>query len=291
VTYSSYLELHRLTAEALQCPEFGLKMSRVASAETLGLTGFTMMQASTVGEAWETLARIYRAHDTFGSVQFETAGELVVMSYRLPHVDLPGSRGVFDVAAGISTNIMLQLCGPDWHPAVLGFPYNQPADLSVYDHLRAGRLVFNAPCYQLFFGADWAGMPVSSSNPAMRAALDQYFGDYEAARGRSTKEQVEDLIRTLLPLGNCNLEQVASMLSISPRGLQLRLTREHTTFQQTLDFVRMEIALHHLVCGDLQLTQLAMILGYSELSAFSRSFRRQSGMSPRQYQRAHPLPG
>ena len=70
---------------------------------------------------------------------------------------------------------------------------------------------------------------------------------------------------------------------MSDRSLQLQLAEEQCSFRELLEKVRREIATYHLRRGDLPLTQLALLLGYSELSAFSRSFRDWYGLSPRQW--------
>ena len=84
-------------------------------------------------------------------------------------------------------------------------------------------------------------------------------------------------------------QDVADTLSTSDRTLQARLESEHSSFRELLEKVRREIATYHLSRGDIQLTQLAMILGYSELSAFSRSFRRWYGVAPKRW--AHSQAG
>ena len=86
-----------------------------------------------------------------------------------------------------------------------------------------------------------------------------------------------------MPTGHCTLALVAQTLATAERTLQARLEAERSSFRELLEKVRREIATYHLSRGDMQLTQLAMILGYSELSAFSRSFRRWYGVSPRKW--------
>lgn len=291
VPYANYLRLHEITARTLDCPEFGLLMARVGSAETLGMTGFIMLQADTVEGAWRSLTQFYRAHDTFGSVEFEVQADRAMMAYRMPRTDLPGSRQAFDVAAGISTNIMRQLCGAAWHPLEIALPYSQPSQLEHHAFLQADKLSFEAPCCQMFFHRRWLQHPLAFSNPNLHDLLGQYFSAFQQGQKPRIADQVEEIVRGVLPLGTCALPQVASLLALSPRGLQARLAAEQTSFQRLLDGVRQEIAVHHLTVGDMQFTQLAMILGYSELSAFTRSFKRWFGVSPRQYLRRRPLPG
>jgi len=285
--YYSYLRLLALAAQELQCPHFGLEMTRSASAETLGITGFIMPQAPTVGGAWETLSRVYRAHDTLGTVSSHISGSRVSMSYALPATPNPGRRQAFDAAAGISCNIMRQLCGPEWRPLELAFPFSEPVDLSVYDHLQAGGLQFGHHRYELFYDPEWNSHRISYGIPEMHSVLSDYVHSPVTGGSLTARERTLTLIRGLLPLGDCNVKQVARMMNISVRTLQSQLERERTGFKQLLEDVRREIALYHLRQGDMQLTQLAMVLGYSELSAFTRSFRRWYGTSPRGWQKSN----
>ncbi|RLQ23150.1 helix-turn-helix domain-containing protein [Seongchinamella sediminis] len=77
----------------------------------------------------------------------------------------------------------------------------------------------------------------------------------------------------------------AASLATTPGTLQARLENEQCSFRDILQSVRREIATFHLRRGDMQLTQLALVLGYSKLSAFSRSFRSWYGESPRDWSR------
>ena len=77
------------------------------------------------------------------------------------------------------------------------------------------------------------------------------------------------------------------MLSLAPRTLQRRLQSRGTSFSKLLEDVRIETARRHLANSQLSLTQLAAILGYSDLSAFSRAFRRRIGKSPQQWQKSN----
>lgn len=84
-------------------------------------------------------------------------------------------------------------------------------------------------------------------------------------------------------LGIQSLEDVASNFNITPRSLQRRLKEESTNFQQIADQVRKSLALHYLEKGKYQLKEISYILGYNELSAFSRAFKRWTGKPPQQY--------
>ena len=280
--YASYLRLMHMAARATDTPHFGLLMARPSNAETLGTIGIIMTQAETVASAWETLAHFYSIHDTYGQASISHLPGSALISYGLPRNDQLGARQVLDVAAGITVNIMRRLCGPEFRARQMNFPYAQPSDLSVFADLPADEIGFGSAAMEMLVPAEYMQQPLQGRDSELRLALNDYMSAQGGQR-RSAVRQVEDMIRRLLPTGDCTLPRIAETLATTPRTLQARLEAEHSSFREILEQVRREIATFHLRRGDMQLTQLAMVLGYSELSAFSRSFRAWYGMSPRQW--------
>src|SRR5438552_2946211 len=73
---------------------------------------------------------------------------------------------------------------------------------------------------------------------------------------------------------------VARRLGLSVRTLQRRLGEERTVFKTLVEDVRRELALRYLADGRTRLTDVAFLVGYSELSAFGRAFHRWTGSTP-----------
>lgn len=290
IPYRSYLRLLDAAASGTGCPYFGLVMSHKLGTENMGVTGFVMTQAVNVGAAWASLQRFYHVHDTYGTVLLTDNGDTACIRYEIPRAGLPGERQSLDVAAGVSTNIHRMLCGHRSEIVTLHFPYPEPPDLAPYDFLKCRNIYFDKPGYAMFFPAEALQWQVTHSDPEMKEVLDNYLDSLESSSRHTTSRQVEKLIRGFLSTGDCTLPHIARFLSISVRTLQNRLEAEHSSFQLLQDQVRRELATHHLNRGDMQLTQLAYLLGYSELSAFSRSFKRWYGTSPRNWQRIQVLP-
>ena len=82
-----------------------------------------------------------------------------------------------------------------------------------------------------------------------------------------------------------SLDHVSSMFNMSPRSLQRRLQDEGSSFQEISDGVRREFALQHITNEKIQAKEIAYLLGYNGLSAFTRSFKRWTGSSPTEYRR------
>jgi len=95
--------------------------------------------------------------------------------------------------------------------------------------------------------------------------------------------KVRKLIDAQLECGRARAAVIAGQLDMSRQTLYKKLKDEDQTFAALLDQVRREHALVYLRDSDEALTTVAQRLGFSELSAFSRAFKRWMGESPAQY--------
>jgi AraC-like DNA-binding protein len=86
-------------------------------------------------------------------------------------------------------------------------------------------------------------------------------------------------------MGIPSLEDIAANFNTSVRNMQRKLREENVTYQQLADDVRKELALHYLQTSTHPLKEVSYMLGYNELSAFSRAFKRWTGHTPGGYQK------
>jgi AraC-like DNA-binding protein len=95
------------------------------------------------------------------------------------------------------------------------------------------------------------------------------------------------VLRTELLRGTCSANTVARFFSMHRRTLHRHLRMEGFAFRQVADEIRFEIACELLENTYMALSQVAAALQYSELSAFTRAFRRWSGQSPSAWRASH----
>ena len=89
------------------------------------------------------------------------------------------------------------------------------------------------------------------------------------------------LVVAALPSGDATLDRIARELATSPRTLRRRLAEDGETFESILSRTRHELALRYLERRDVSLAEIALLLGFSDQSAFQRAFRRWTGETPR----------
>ena len=113
----------------------------------------------------------------------------------------------------------------------------------------------------------------------LRVFCDAAASERKTAKG-TLRAAVEKEAERLLSHGKANVETVAKALALSVRTFQRRLGEHGVVFKTLVDQLRRELALQYLADGKADLTEIAFLVGYSELSAFDRAFRRWTGSTP-----------
>ena len=130
-----------------------------------------------------------------------------------------------------------------------------------------------------------SNLPVVNADPYLHRCLVKFCEEALARRKQllssSATVKVQNAISELLPHGQARLETVAAKLGMSTRTLSRQLTSEHSTFTKILDHMRSALAYRYLAERNLRISQVAWLLGYKEVSAFTHAFRRWTGKTPR----------
>jgi AraC-like DNA-binding protein len=98
----------------------------------------------------------------------------------------------------------------------------------------------------------------------------------------SFQANVENLIVPLLPHGKARAAEIAKRLGLSQRTFARRLSQDGLTFSDLLADLRQDLSRSYLADDDLSVSQIAWMLGYQEIGAFSHAFKRWTGRTPRQ---------
>ncbi len=130
--------------------------------------------------------------------------------------------------------------------------------------------------------------PFVTYNDELLAMLDpQLLKALEERRAQpSTSEQVKWVLKRLLAGARPEIAAVARELGLSDRTLQRRIVDEGTTFRQLLLEARQELAREYLNRPEIDVTEVAYLLGYEDANSFYRAFRTWEGTTPAQLRSA-----
>ncbi|MCB0480840.1 MAG: helix-turn-helix domain-containing protein [Flavobacteriales bacterium] len=123
--------------------------------------------------------------------------------------------------------------------------------------------------------------PIATADRSLLSHLVQYANDkiFKVQNGKRDSNKVSEIIMQHLP-DRVTVEEVATELNISPRTLQRKLKDENTSFRELLEQHTMEFAKSQLRKRRNSLSEIAYLLNYSDLSAFSRAFKNHYGFAP-----------
>lgn len=158
------------------------------------------------------------------------------------------------------------------------------------DHVRAYEEYFGCPVIfdqqdpGIRFGLQFLSLPLKNPDPQLIALLEQHAERLleQLPQQEECIEQVRKAISHALREGEPDVELISKRLNCSSRTLQRSLRRAGTSFRDELALVRRELATFYLRDPQLMIVDIALLLGYSEHSAFTRAYKSWTGRTPQE---------
>lgn len=283
IPYSLFLRLLDLSATQSKDPFFGIKLGLHQGITIFGPLLYLVRNAPTVGAALQEFRGYFHLHMGAAVVELERFDNLVQLSYHVLDGHQPGLIQGVELAVGVGKRLLQVLCGEQWQLTAALFEHSPHAPLKDYHHWLGVTPQFNSGANALLFEASLLERPLAAADPVLHSLIRDHLDTLERLSDPELPGYVASLLRNMLDQGRVTVDDVAAYLPISRRTLQRRLAGCGTSFQKVLDQTRQNLARRYLRDSAMQMTQLADLLGYSELSAFSRAFTRWFGTPPSQW--------
>lgn len=258
----------------------GFRLGLELQAGHLDCVGMLLASCDTLGEALEQLVEVAPIVGEGGDFVVANDGDLVAVHYR-PHLALRREERVEAALAGL-LQLSAWATGGAFRPAGLHFAHRPLAAIGEYRALVRAPLSFGAAANALVFDAAQLDLALIQANSTLREHLRRLTDRMLAEIGQaSLAAEVQRLVRTNPRWGK---ERVAERLRLSGRHLNRRLADEGTSFKLLRDASLHAIAVERLRGGG-NLREIAEALGFSDESAFTKAFRRWTGLTPAQFRR------
>lgn len=262
---------------------FGLCMAESRLLSNLGAVGLLIRDQASLRDSLNVLMRYQTLLNGSLSLMIEESEGVVVIREDLRAGKARQStRHRIELALGVMLRLMREFLGEDWQPRRVCFEHSAPRDLGVHHRLLGRRVEFDHEFNCIVCAKSDLDVRNTSADPAMVRYAQQLL-DVSAKPGRSTVHaDVRRTILLLLPSGRCTIDQVSEHLGLVCRTVQRRLEEEGQTFSSMVNDIRRELATRHVMQSGRPLTEVAMMLGFSAPSAFSRWYLAQYGCSAMQ---------
>jgi AraC-like DNA-binding protein len=271
-------------------PVFGLHAGLQARLSTYPFYGLVVCACTTLRGAFEQTRRYEGLAHDLGRSRLEERGGVATYFWDSPWLAdcTPAeARHLCDsVLAGILTFVSW-LAHERLPVHEIGLPYPEPdaAVRAAHAQVFGPRVAYGVPAAYGRFDAALLDRPVPNADGSMLKVLQRHADELLAARLRETAEPriVTDVRREVaaqLANDRARVDDVASALAVSTRTLQRKLADAGTNFQAVHDAARQALAEELLRDSQLNLTDVAFMLGYREQSSFNRACRDWFGDTP-----------
>jgi AraC-like DNA-binding protein len=280
----SQIKLLEFAAEALQDDFIGFHLAQDYDLREIGLLYYVLASSEILTDALHRAERYSGVANEGISLQARTGKETAVaLSY--VGMDRRLDRHQMEFWLMSLVRLCRQLTNRRVVPSRMRVKHHRKKTPAEFRSYLGCEIEFGANVDEIVFPAAVKLMPVASADPYLNELLEKYFEEalaHRPAHGATLRSSVENAITPLLPHGKANAGEVARRLGMSHRTLARRLAAEQLTFSEIRTELKTDLAKRYLRDGDLPISQIAWLLGYREISAFTHAFKRWTGTAPRQ---------
>lgn len=269
-------------ASHLEDPLLGLKLGQTITPRHIGVLAY-VIQAS------ENLAAVIQRLEHYQRLIYDVTP--MVQRYSTEYVDLvwdkehgmPGSL-VDETSISALIHFYRSLTRNSLNPLLVQFLNPEPADVQPYLDYFGCPILFSQDETIVRIALEELSVPLKTADPNMMTLMQQQADQLlqQLPREDALIEQVRQVTARLLHDGEPDIKKVAERLNTSARTLQRKLNAAGSSFRKELEIVRRQMAENYLRESRLSIADIAMLLGYSEHSAFSRSYKIWTGMTPQE---------
>jgi AraC-like DNA-binding protein len=292
VTSKQFRDLWLNAIHLANDPAFGLHFGESLQLSALGAVGQIIESSNTVGEALLLAAKSVQLVTDKVSMEVSRTKKSIVIRF---FCSVPGNevantilkRHLLEFFMVFAIHEMDGLVLEKIKPVSARFNFHESVSHAEYERvLRCKPRFLKGDCILEFEPLLW-DVPIITGNYDLQRHLLKSVN--KTGSDFSGKKLMRDRILNYLTvnayLGVATLEEVAFNFNISSRTLQRKLHEEGSSFQELADSIRKSIALDYLQAGNYPVKEISYILGYNELSAFTRAFKRWTGCTPMDYRK------
>jgi AraC-like DNA-binding protein len=289
ISAMQYSRIYQSVLRLLQDETFGTTGSELVAPGAFRMMCYCIISCDNLGQAIQRASEFYR---TFFDVRSQLYANFSEQYARVGYRTMV-REGRPRVAAADAYGLSMWhrffgwLCGRPLELKRVDFTGDTPERVEKYEALFGCPLYFNQVNDLLYFDSACLAWPIVHTEHSLREFLRtapyQLLMMENSADGNNLSAQVKAMIGHDFSEGFPGFETISSALNMSAPTLRRRLKREGTTFQKLKDDARCEAAKLCLDRPELSINEVALQMGFTDPSAFHRSFKKWTQQTPGQF--------
>ncbi len=265
-------------------PDIGARGAFAWPKGTFRVLEYLVRTSGTLREGLIGIAHLHRF--VHGASVFEIhLGDDCYITYQSPHRGTEFEATVTEFALASLVHLARDCTGLEAVASRLELPHARTAGDVNLEAKVACLVTYDARRAAVHFRREALDLALESADPTLNELLRELaLRRMEARPSEGVVAVVRQMVENALP-DEPRVGEVAARLSIKPRTLQDKLHHEGTTFRSLVDDVREALARQYLERPELDIADIAILVGYSDARAFHRAFRRWTGRTPGSFRR------
>jgi len=171
--------------------------------------------------------------------------------------------------------------GIDWLPESIRLIMRETNTVNASELLTTSNIIFSQSDSAISIQTDLLQLPVNLKiNHKIKIQHNNH-----ANENITFSTSIRNIINTYTQTKNINISEIADIANMSVRTLQRRLSDNNLNFNELHNDARYNHAKEKLRNKNLNISDIAANLGYSEVAHFSRAFHKWSGVSPSKFRK------
>ncbi|MCF8998775.1 AraC family transcriptional regulator [Acinetobacter nectaris] len=280
----NYCQMLEQAASLSGCDNFGLEYGQQFQPKSLGLIGYIGLCSPNLASALQNIANYFHFHQKDTLMQFVAQDDCWRIDYQVQHGAILCRRQDAELTLGMIMNVIRGVLGQNYSPRAVHFEHARPIQWQEHRKLFNAPVFFEQPYNSIVIKKSDTYTPMPDADPILLKVIQDTLKLLNQNNQRQDLlNQARSRIQLSLSQGEPCLEQIATELNMSNTCFIRKLKIEGTNFSKLVDSVRCELAKNYMAQTHIQISEIAFLLGYSELSAFSRAFKRWFNITPRQW--------
>ena len=284
VPFELFSDAFDLGAKATRDAAIGLHVGENVSTRHWGQLGYLILSGEDGFEGINYIQRFARLITNAMESTFAMEGHHLVCFFRMFPEHFSRHTCEFFISAIFSLGKFMSQGRFAFKEIHFTYPLESHAE--DYEKVLGCRCLFNQPENKILVERKRLAFTSSFRDPRLKKVLEQHAVSVlqHLGSGDDLVRDITGYVMDALPNGAPSLKQVCEHFSMSERSLQRNLAKHSLSYQELVDQLRSDLAKTY-IDNDYNFLDIALLLGYSEQSAFHRAFKRWTGLPPAKYKK------